>query len=142
MNAFARYMLLLVFFVCISYQAFAQGRASVRYTIVVSEEMVAQNNEYDNRGNAAFNNRFNRNAHENTREDAAASVSVSLQASADNNHVLELAAFETEITASGMDSFTGMLNENIAKHDTYTAELHSETATSHPGQYLVVMEYN
>ncbi|MDR4987647.1 MAG: hypothetical protein RG741_02260 [Bacteroidales bacterium] len=142
MKTLARYIFLFVLFVCISYQAFSQGRGSVRYTIVVSEEMVAQRDDMDNRGNASFNNRLNRNARENTGEDVAVNVSVSLQAPADNNHVHELAAFETEITASGMDSFSGMLNENITKYDTYTTELHSEIATSHPGQYLVVMEYN
>jgi hypothetical protein len=110
----------------------AQASATVNYTIVVTEDMLAGGDDVEPRGFGFENNALYEGY------EAASFVSVSLQADNDTGSANGSVSFETEISAIDTPEIADMLelqlNENVA-------DLQSDNIND-DGQYLVVMEYN
>ncbi len=113
----------------------AQASATVNFTIVVTEDMLAGVDNVEPRGfGFDFENRSASNG-----PDAATSVSVSLQSVTDNINVNEVTNFETGMSAVDSPAFSEVLQSQMADN---SISLTEENATKKDGQYIVVMEYN
>ncbi len=115
-------------------QANAQASASVSYTIVVTEDMLANINP-EPRG---FGYGFDK-SEKGTRQEAVSNVSVSLQSSTGFERVNEIRGFETELSAADSPAILGMLNAQLTEE---VADIYTENQINENGQYMVVMEYN
>jgi len=109
----------------IQVQAHGQSRGSVRYTIVVTEDMLAgqRGGEFDEAGDMP-----------------SASVSVQLRGQEANSY----AAFETEMDAAQSAEIAQVLQGHIdqAPDGEFTQKVAEKTFRQEPEQYLVVMEFN
>jgi hypothetical protein len=124
----------LVLFFGFQMQVNAQASASVSYTIVVTEDMLA-GGETEPRGFGFDFDKFENG----TRQGAASNVSVSLQANSGFGSVNEIAGFETEMDPADSAAILGVLNTQFTED---VADLHTDSYTNENGQYMVVMEYN
>lgn len=129
-------MFILMLLAGIQSEVYAQASATVNYTIVVTEDMLAgvENNVEPRGFGFDFQNKSAGNA-----LDASTSVAVSLQAVNDNISVNEFSRFETEISAYDSSSISEVLHSQMADNST---ALNFENTTKDDGQYIVVMEYN
>ncbi len=111
----------------------AQASASVSYTIVVSEDMLA------GRGN----DRGMQLDHAETRE-RAPQTSVAVRMHDANNKNQQMPAFEADISPEESPAIAGMLAENMnpVAADQEVAALDAERIEKDSGEYLVVMEFN
>lgn len=114
-------------------QAHGQASASVNYTIVITEDMLANVNDPTPRG-FGFDMR---NHDAGAQSKHATSVSVSMHASTDGEDITTISAFEAEVNAFDTPSITNALRAQLA--DNFTDHKH---AVCENGQYFVVMEYN
>ncbi len=125
----------LVLFAGMQFEANAQSSASVSYTIVVTEDMLAggDDEEFD-RGFAS--NRFR------DRLNGTSNVTVQMApASADDEK--EFYTFETEMSSTDSPAILSLLDHQISEmNDAPVSALHTETVTQDNGQYHVVLEYN
>ena len=113
----------------------AQASASVNFTIVVTEDMLAGGENAEPRGfGFDFENRSARNS-----RDAATSVSVSLQAVNDNCNGNGFTSFETEMSTVDSPAISEVLHSQLTDN---SMALNDENVTNKDGQYIVVMEYN
>ncbi len=111
----------------------AQASASVSYTIVVSEDMLA------GRGN----DRGMQPDHAETREQAPqTSVAVRMHDANDINQ--QMPSFEADISPEESPAITGMLAENMkpVASDQEDGALETGRIEKDSGEYLVVMEFN
>lgn len=124
-----------ILFLGIQVQSFAQASASVSYTIVVSEEMFAENNRGFENNSRSGMYRFQ----ENNQPQAPSSVAVSMHAGFDGDNMETLASFETELSTEQAPLVRDVLQEQIA-----SAESQPDVTNyySDNDQYLVVLEYN
>ena len=109
----------------IQVQAHGQSRGSVRYTIVVTEDMLA------NQRAGGF---------EEAVDMPSASVSVQLRGQETSSY----ATFEADMNAAQSAEIAQVLQGHIdqAPDGEFTPEVAEETFRQEPGQYLVVMEFN
>ncbi len=118
--------------------SYAQASASVSYTIVVTEDMLAQDDrglDYDGR-NGSY--RFQQNNQSPTAS-AASSVAVTMHAEFDDENMKTLAAFETELNTEQAPLVRDVLHKQIALAET---QPDVQNYYSDNDQYLVVLEYN
>ena len=111
----------------------AQASASVSYTIVVSEDMLAGRG-----GDQGMD--LTRVAPENREQAPQSSVSVSF--SSDQHGQAHV--FETEMSPEQAPAIAGMVEDGItpAPIGQETADVKSERIEEEEGEYLVVMEFN
>lgn len=109
----------------IQVQAHGQSRGSVRYTIVVTEDMLANQRE---------------SVVEEAVDMPSASVSVQLR----GKEISSYAAFEAEMNAAQSAEIAQVLQGQIKQipDNEFTPEVSEEMFRQEPGQYLVVMEFN
>ena len=118
--------------------SYAQASASVSYTIVVTEDMLAQDDrglDYDGRNDSY---RFQQNNQSPTAS-AASSVAVTMHAEFDDENMKTLAAFETELNTEQAPLVRDVLHKQIALAET---QPDVQNYYSDNDQYLVVLEYN
>jgi hypothetical protein len=113
-------------------EAQAQASASVSFTIVVTEDMLAGGDDVQPRG-FGFGNDVGNEVNE-----ASSHVSVSFYADNEINNDNEFQCFETEFSASNTSAFTGMLESQFIDH----GSAFQREDMNGDGQYLVVLEYN
>ncbi|GEM_PF-2010711 len=128
--------LFLVSFMGFHVESFAQASASVRYTIVVSEDMVAHDNTRADAHQHACNYRFQQN---NLQDEFPSTVSIIMHADFDGKEMMAIVAFETEMSPEQAPLLRDVLQTQIASAATQP-DVH--THFSDNDQYLVVMEYN
>ncbi len=112
----------------------AQASASVSYTIVVTEDMLA------GRGN-------DRGMDMDLIEDRerAPQTSVAVRMHDVKNANQELPAFEVDISPEDSPAIAGMLAENmqpVVSPEAETADVQTDRYQEEDGEYLVVMEFN
>ncbi len=120
--------------------SYAQASASVNYTIVVSEDMLAQDDrgfDYDGR-NGSY--RFQQNNQSQTAS-SASSVAVTMHTGFDDENMKTLAAFETEMNTEQVPAIRETLNQKILSDD-FEDDMNVNNYYSDNGSYFVVMEYN
>ncbi len=111
----------------------AQASATVNFTIVVTEDMLAGGENAEPRG-------FGFNRHSNNESfDAASNVSFSLLACNDAGMVNEFSSFEAEVNTSDSPAVAHLLQSQFTENSDVKQ---SENTISDEGQYIVVMEYN
>jgi hypothetical protein len=110
----------------------AQTSATVNYTIVVTEDMLAGVEDVEPRGFDLENNALYEGS------EAASCLSVSLHTSHDIGSSNEFASFETEMSSADAPEVTDMFKLQISEH---VEEMQSQLIND-DGQYCVVMEYN
>ncbi len=124
----------LMLFAGMQFEANAQASASVNYTIVVTEDMLAGDDEEFDRGLAS--NRFR------DRISAASNVTAQM-ATVNDDDEKEFYTFETEIDSTESPNILSLLDHQISEiNDSPVTALHTETITQDDGQYHVVLEYN
>ncbi len=112
-----------------------QASASVSYTIVVTEDMLA-----GNQNDCGFDQESR--IMENTIDAPQSSVSVKLQDAANRGH--EIQTFEAELSPEQSPAISGMLEKSFVPGSTeeYTADIQTEKFDREAGDYMVVMEFN
>lgn len=121
-----------VLFLGVQVHSFAQASASVSYTIVVSEEMFAENNRGFDHNNHQGSYRFQDNSH----KQAPSSVSVRMHAGFENDNMETLAAFETEMSTDQTPAVREALHKQIE------AQADVKNYYNDNDGYLVILEYN
>ncbi len=118
----------------IQVQAYGQSRGSVRYTIVVTEDMLAGQRA------GGFETQMDHGGFGEAGDMPPASVSVQLHGQETNSY----AAFETEMNAAQSAEIAQVIQGHIdrAPDGEFTPEVAEETFRQEQGQYLVVMEFN
>ncbi len=125
-----------VFFLGFQMQAAAQASASVSYTIVVTEDMLAGGDD-ENRSLVHGFNRFE------ARDNAFDVSHVSVQLQSTNNPHHDIAGFEIEMNPANSSDILSMLQQKTTENNTsQTADLKTESVYQANDQYHVVMEYN
>lgn len=124
--------LLIIFIVAgFMHKVHAQASASVSYTIVVTEDMLA--NRSSDRGLDMESNEFEHSPR--------SSVNVSLQDAANNNQ--DMHAFEAELSPEQSPAIAGMLKDDfVTSSEEASAEVQYNRTEKDSGDYLVVMEFN
>ncbi len=113
----------------------AQASSSVSYTIVVTEDMLANRTGDD--GMRMQDHKFE------SREQAPhSSVSVRLQGKGFDD--VQTQAFETEMSPENAPAIAGMLEEGFTpvEAEKSVADMQTERIKEDDGEYLVVMEFN
>lgn len=123
----------LMFLAGIQIEAQAQASATVSYTIVVTEDMLAGGDDFEPRG-FGFDKYSN-----NESFDAASNVSFSLLACNDDGLVNEFSSFEAEISTIDSPAVAHLLQSQFSEN---ADNMQSENTIFDDGKYLVVMEYN
>lgn len=123
----------LVLFLGVQVQSFAQASASVRYTIVVSDDIFADNDRGIDQRNQVGNYRFQQN---NVQEDYPSSVAISMHAGFGNDNMETLTAFEIEMSTEQTPAVREALYRQIE------AQADVKSFYNEDDQYLVVLEYN
>lgn len=114
-------------------QSFAQANASVRFSIVVSDEICTDNNrEFENEPRSGMY-RFQ----ENNQPQAPSSVAIRMHAGFDGDNMETLASFETELSTEQAPLVRDVLQEQIV-----LGETQQDCANHYNDMYLVVLEYN
>ncbi len=123
----------ILLFAGFQFQANGQASASVNYTIVVTEDMLAGVNDIEPRG-FGFGMR---NHKADAPSNHTANVSVSLHTSTDGADLTVFSAFETVLPTFDTPAITNALKAQLT--DSFTDQNYAVCDT---GQYFVVMEYN
>ncbi len=112
-----------------------QASASVSYTIVVTEDMLAGNQ--NDRG-------FDQESRvmENSTDAPQSSVSVMMQDT--GNRSQQMQVFETELSPQESPAIAGMIEENFVSGSTEEGmtDIQTEKFDKEAGEYMVVMEFN
>lgn len=112
----------------------AQASASVSYTIVVTEDMLA------GRGN---DRGMDMDLTENRERAPQTSVAVRMHDVKDANQ--QMHAFEADLSPEDSPAIAGMLAENmkpVISPEAETADVQTDRYQEEDGEYLVVMEFN
>ncbi len=127
-------IIFLVLFLGMQFEVNAQASASVSYTIVVTEDMLAGDDEEFDRGFGSDRFRDRINGTSNVTNPVA-------QLSFDDEK--EFYIDEIEINPSDTQTVFSMLDNQISQlNDVTDAMIQAETTMHDNGQYQVVMEYN
>ena len=126
------------------FQAYGQARSSVRYTIVVTEDMLASNTRSGQTNGTA---RSGLPAPGKTHEAAAdefkpSSLSVRIEASHDSQSGLNDLLFESEIDYDYFPAFVNVIGDQLHVDKVPADGSNESIKPVESGGYLVVVEYN
>ncbi len=121
-------------------QSFAQASASVSYTIVVSEDMLAQNDRGFDYNGRSGSYRFQQNSI-NQDVKTVSSVSVTMHAGTEGESMKTIAAFEAEMSTEQTPAIKNALSRQVESNNYYDKQNVKEYYCDND-TYFVVMEYN
>ncbi len=137
-------LFLLVLILGTAMETYSQARSSVRYTIVITEDMLASNSQTSSSENSI------RSGHqvvggfdEAARDEFKPSVlSVSVHTDDRNLQDREALLFGSEIDYAYFPAFLDVLNNQLGTDDEHSIEKDETIRSSESGGFRVVVEYN